>query len=98
MAKESVYGFPCVENPHDFWPDKESCTEAEIAFWEDAKKRWDAGERGVRGARCESVYDDQGNLKVHVTRTSWGIGTNEVEMDDFEFEAASPEPPAGEKR
>jgi hypothetical protein len=41
--KEAIYGFPCVENPHDFTPDEESCTPAEIAFWEDAKKamgRW----------------------------------------------------------
>jgi hypothetical protein len=36
--KEAIYGFPCVENPHDFTPDEESCTPAEIAFWEDAKK------------------------------------------------------------
>ena len=47
MSKEGVYGFPCVENPHDFTPDSESCTEAEITFWEDAKKRWDAGEHDV---------------------------------------------------
>ena len=30
---ESVYGFPCVENPHDFTPDSESCTA------EEAKRR-----------------------------------------------------------
>ena len=47
MMKEPIYGFPCVENPHDFMPDPEACTPAEIAFWEDAKKRWDAGERNV---------------------------------------------------
>lgn len=82
--KEAIYGFPCVENPHDFEPDIESCTEAEIAFWEDAKKRWGAGERDVRGARCESKYDKEGNLMSHITRTSWGIGTNMVEMDDEE--------------
>lgn len=84
MAKQSdvVYGFPCVENPHDFSPDRECCTEAEIAFWEEAKRRWDAGERDVRGARCESVYDDNGELKANFTRTSWGIGVNSVEWDD----------------
>jgi len=81
MAKEAVYGFPCVENPHDFQPDAESCTAKEIAFWEDAKKRWDAGERDVRGNRCYSI-DAEG--KLHTTSTSWGIGVNMFEMDEEE--------------
>jgi hypothetical protein len=81
--KEPVYGLPCVENPHDFEPDQECCTPAEIAFWEDAKKRWDAGECDVRGARCGSVYDENGQLKMHVTRTSWGIGINYVDMAEM---------------
>lgn len=80
--QDTVYGFPCVENPHDFNPDFECCTSEEIAFWEDAKKRWDAGERDVRGARCETVRDDEGNMKVHITRTSWGIGVNSVEWEE----------------
>ena len=80
--KEAIYGLPCVENPHDFSPDEESCTPEEIAFWEDAKKRWDAGERDVRGARCEELKDAAGNYAGHITRTSWGIGVNMVEMDD----------------
>ena len=83
-AKEPVYGFPCVENPHDFEPDRESCTDEEIAFWEDAKKRWDAGERDVRGRRCASTYDSEGNLAMHITATSWGIGVNYVDMSDFD--------------
>jgi len=53
-----------------------------IAFWEDAKKRWDAGERNVRGNRCETVTDDKGEVTMHITRTSWGIGINMFEMDD----------------
>ena len=76
-ASDCVYGFPCVENPHDFSPDRESCTPAEIAFWEDAKQRWDAGEGDVRGARCETVQ--MGEATAHVTRTSWGIGANSWE-------------------
>jgi hypothetical protein len=79
---EPIYGFPCVENPHDFYPDGESCTPEEIAFWEDAKTRWDAGEHDVRGARCTSTYNDDGQLIMHTTQTSWGIGTSMVEMDD----------------
>lgn len=81
--KEGLYGFPCVENPHDFTPDEECSTPEEIAFWEDAKKRWDAGERDVRGKRCESVHDADGNLTMHITQTSWGIGVNMVDMEDY---------------
>lgn len=76
-----VYGFPCVENPHNFSPDVECCTEAEILAWDDARQRWDAGGRDVRKLRCESTYDDAGRLIQHVTRTSWGIGTNYMEDD-----------------
>jgi len=82
--KGGCYGFPCVENPHDFSPDEECCTPEEIAFWEDAKKRWDAGERDVRGARCQTVRGDSGEVLMHMTRTSWGIGVNMVEMDEEE--------------
>lgn len=85
MTKEPVYGFPCVENPHDFEPDYESCTPEEIAFWEDAKKRWDAGERDVRGARCGPIVRD-GKVVGHATRTSWGIGVNLVDMSNMELE------------
>jgi hypothetical protein len=70
-----------VENPHDFSPDSECCTPKEIAFWQEAKKRWDAGERDVRGARCGWISDT-----VHVTRTSWGIGVNMVDMGDEDEE------------
>lgn len=83
MSTESIYGFPCVENPHDFSPDRECCTVEEIAFWEEAKHRWDAGERDVRGARCGELLDKKtGEVIGHATRTSWGIGINEVEVCD----------------
>ena len=83
--KEPIYGFPCVENPHDFTPDEESCTPAELAFWEQAKRRWDSGERDVRGARCSSTFDENGNLTAHLTATSLGIGVNMVEMDEDDY-------------
>ncbi len=89
---DTVYGFPCVENPHDFTPDPESCTPEEIAFWKDAKKRWDAGERDVRGARCETIRDEQGNMKAHITRTSWGIGVNSIEWDEEDEEDIAAHP------
>lgn len=80
--KEGIYGFPCVENPHDFTPDLECCTPEEVVFWQEAKDRWDQGERDVRGARCETVRNDKGEMVAHFTRTSWGIGVSMVEMDD----------------
>jgi hypothetical protein len=86
MTKEGMYGFPCVENPHDFTPDEECCTPEEISFWEASKKRWDAGERDVRGTRCQSVRDADGELIAHFTMTSWGIGVNMVEMDEDDSE------------
>jgi hypothetical protein len=84
MAKEGVYGFPCVEDPHDFTPDEESCTPEEIAFWEDAKRRWSAGERDVRGNRCATMRNENGEVAMNVTRTSWGIGVNMVDFEDGE--------------
>jgi hypothetical protein len=81
--KEAVYGFPCVENPHDFEPDRECCTDAEIAYWEQAKVRWDAGERDVRGQRCGSMFSADGTLAAHIIATSWGIGVNVVDMEDL---------------
>ena len=84
MAKEPIYGFPCVENPHDFEPDRDSCTPEEIAFWENSKKRWDAGERDVRGKRCHDLLDKSEAVCGHVTQTSWGIGVNYVDMEDFD--------------
>lgn len=77
-----AYGLPCVENPHEFFPDRECCTKEEIDFWEDSKKRWDAGERDVRGKRCVSIFDKDGNLAMHLTQSSWGIGVNMVDFGD----------------
>lgn len=80
MAREPLYGFPCVENPHDFEPDRDSCTAKEIAAWEDAKRRWDAGERDVRGNRSRIELTDNGYM--HICATSWGIGVSYIEMGE----------------
>lgn len=79
--KELVYGFPCVENPHDFTPDEESYIPQEIAFWKNAKLRWDAGELDVRGHRSGTVATADGG-SIHTTRTSWGIGINMVDFSN----------------
>jgi hypothetical protein len=42
-SMDASYGFPDPSmNPHDFSPDRECCTEAEVAAWEAAKVAWDA--------------------------------------------------------
>lgn len=89
---EVVYGFPCVENPHDFEPDLESCTPEEVIYWTEAKERWDAGERDVRGSRCKMVRDESGQMLAHFTATSWGIGCNTVEMEGDEDYCDDPTP------
>ena len=44
---ERIYGFPPSEmNPHDFDPDRECCTAAEIKAWEDACAEFDAAKAG----------------------------------------------------
>ena len=41
---DTGYGFMKTDNPHDFWPDHESCTEAEIAAHKEACDVWDAAQ------------------------------------------------------
>jgi hypothetical protein len=81
MSKQAVYGFPCVTNPHDFDPDHECCSPAEIEAHRLAKANWGkpafAPNKG-----CYSEYDASGQLVKHVTRTSWGIGVNLLDSCD----------------
>ena len=39
---EEIYGYGCVDNPHDFTPDEECCTAEEISAWKQACADWDA--------------------------------------------------------
>jgi hypothetical protein len=89
--EECVYGFPCVENPHNFSPDGEVCTPEEIAYWKDAKRRWDNGERDVRGARCTHLETETGEYAGHLTATSWGMGVNTILIDDETGEFGEPD-------
>ncbi len=43
-AEEPCYGHPVTQNPHDFTPDEESCSEAEIERHRRALEAWDRGE------------------------------------------------------
>jgi hypothetical protein len=85
---DHVYGFPCVTNHHDFSPDEESCTAAEIAAHKEACEQWDAGTYARDPSQfCQSFPngtnpDAEGRVVLHVTRTPWGIGVNTVDWED----------------
>lgn len=75
MSRQAIYGFPCVENPNDFSPDRECSSPEEIAAHKAACAAW--GTPAYQPNRgCYSEHDAAGNLVKHVTRTSWGIGVN----------------------
>lgn len=70
LAETPGYGYARPENPHDFSPDAECCTEEEIAAHKAACEAFDRGE-----------YDpsaDPSSLSgpgVHLLRAPWGIGS-----------------------
>ena len=79
----SGYGFYRPENPHNFFPDHESCSEEEIANHKAACEAWDRGDyKAPLGS--ESFYDESGKLALHITRAPWGIGS----YNDMAEEAA----------
>jgi hypothetical protein len=81
MSKQSVYGFPCVENPNDFSPDSECCSPAEIETHRVACANW--GKPTFEPNKGSfSQHDAEGKLVMHVCRTSWGIGVNLVSSCD----------------
>lgn len=81
MSKQPNYGFPCVEDPNDFIPDPESCSPAEIEAHRLACANFGKPEFEPNKG-CYSEHDEQGRLIKHVTRTSWGIGTNLISCCD----------------
>lgn len=81
MSKQPVYGFPCVSDPNDFIPDTECCSPEEreahrIACANYGKPSYEPNKG------CFTQYDDSGRMVMHVTRTSWGIGTNLIQSCD----------------
>jgi len=82
MSKRPVYRFPCVDDPNDFIPDGECCSPAEIETHRRACLNY--GRPSYEPNKgCYSEYDSEsGQLVQHVTRTSWGIGTNLIDTCD----------------
>lgn len=81
MSKQPLYGYPCVVDPNDFIPDGESCSQEEIERHRVACANY--GKPAYEPNKgCFSEYDEKGDLLIHVTRTSWGIGTNLISTCD----------------
>lgn len=75
MSKRPVYGFPCVADPNDFIPDMESSSPTEVETHRLACRSFGSSTYEPNKG-CFSEYNEKGDLVFHVTRTSWGIGTN----------------------
>lgn len=70
----SGYGFYRPENPHNFHPDPECCSDEEVANHRAACEAWDRGDyKAPQGS--ESFYNEKGELTLHITRAPWGIGS-----------------------
>lgn len=81
MSKAPVYGFPCVEDPHDFIPDGECCSPAEVEAHRLACANY--GKPSYQPNKgCYTETDASGQMLKHVLRTSWGIGTNLIDECD----------------
>ena len=75
-AEISGYGFARPENPHNFFPDHESCSEEEISNHKAACEAWDKG---------EYVRDTSGGWvspNLHVLKAPWGIGSYTEEIPE----------------
>jgi hypothetical protein len=81
VSKQPIYGFPCVSDPHDFDPDRESCSPTEIEAWRTACANF--GKPSFEPNKgCYTEHDPDGQIVKHVLRTSWGIGVNLVSHCD----------------
>ena len=72
VGEISGYGFYRPENPHDFHPDPECCTDEEIANHRAACEAWDRGDY-KREPGSVTLRDEK--TLVHITRAPWGIGS-----------------------
>ncbi len=68
------YGYHRPENPHNFHPDPESCSDEEVANHKAACEAWDRGDY-KREPGSEFFHDEQGKFLMHILRAPWGIGS-----------------------
>jgi hypothetical protein len=81
MSQHPVYGYPCVEDPHNFDPDPECCSPAEIEAWRRACANYRKPAYEPNKG-CFTEHDADGQMVKHVLRTSWGIGVNLIDSCD----------------
>ncbi len=81
VSKQPLYGYPHVDDPHDFIPDAECCSPTELEAHRQACSEYGTAHYKPNKG-CYSEYDDSGRLVSHVARTSWGIGTNLIDACD----------------
>ena len=78
MAEQGGYGYARPEDPRDFHPDAESCSEQEIANHRKACELWDAAGGKPDGwtppPGSEWAALPEGGF-VHILRAPWGIGS-----------------------
>ena len=84
---EYGYGFFCGGDPRKFYPDTQSCSEAELLNHKLACELWD--KMGAKGEiptpeKCPSewVFDKNGKPIMHILRAPYGIGGYEYEVED----------------
>lgn len=81
MSQQPCYGYPSVNDPHDFLPDHQCCSAQEIEAHRTACEKWGTPNYEPNKG-CQSEYDAEGKEILHVSRTSWGIGTNLISCCD----------------
>ena len=71
-GEECGYGFARPDDPNDFHPDAESCTEQEIAAHKAACEAYGKPDY-VPPLGSEWIGD--GDTRLHILRAPWGIGS-----------------------
>ena len=91
MGKYPSYDYPCVTDPRDFSPDHECSSPEEIERHRLACANY--GKPSYEPNKgCFSEHSDDGQLVMHVARTSWGIGVSLLDSCDECRELTSGEP------
>jgi len=68
------YGFYRPENPHNFFPDMDSCSEEEVANHKAACEAWDRGDYKAP-EQGGWVHNERGDAVMHILTAPWGIGS-----------------------
>jgi hypothetical protein len=81
MEAQSIingYGYYRPDNPNNFHPDHEMCSEGEIANHKAAYEAYDAGNY------CDDYDDGWLSPNLHVTKAPWGIGSYNDPIPEIE--------------